>query len=161
MSLDRLNQLEELLSTLYEQKYALEEEADLTPRSISSNSIRTTYQKSYFRFWILGFGRWRVENYGGEGVVKWGFLNGVNEINYWLRFYWGLPMAIFRLDSLCQLLRSLGFDERIRGSHHIFTQDGIEEILNLQPKKGKAKAYQVKQVRDAILKYQLGGQDEN
>lgn len=32
-------------------------------------------------------------------------------------------------ESLCQLLFALGFDERIRGSHHIFTKDGIEEIL--------------------------------
>lgn len=59
--------------------------------------------------------------------------------------------------ELCQLLRSLGFDERIRGSHHIFTQEGIEEILNLQPKGSQAKAYQVKQVRVVIIKYQLGG----
>jgi hypothetical protein len=51
----------------------------------------------------------------------------------------------------------LGFDERIRGSHHIFTKEGVEEILNLQPKQGKAKAYQVKQVREMLLKYQLGG----
>ena len=49
------------------------------------------------------------------------------------------------------------WDERIRGSHHIFTKEGIEEILNLQPKQGKAKAYQVKQVREMLLKYQLGG----
>ena len=59
-------------------------------------------------------------------------------------------------DQLRQLLRSLGFTERISGSHHIFTQSGIEDILNLQPKKGKAKAYQVKQVRNVILKYHLG-----
>jgi hypothetical protein len=26
-------------------------------------------------------------------------------------------------DLLCQLLRTLGFDERIRGSHHIFSQE--------------------------------------
>jgi predicted RNA binding protein YcfA (HicA-like mRNA interferase family) len=65
-------------------------------------------------------------------------------------------------DQLCQLLHSLGFTERIRGSHHIFSQTGIEEILNLQPKQGKAKAYQVKQIRNVILKYQLGeDQDEN
>jgi hypothetical protein len=31
----------------------------------------------------------------------------------------------------------------------------VTEILNLQPKQGKAKAYQVKQVRDVILKYKL------
>jgi hypothetical protein len=64
-------------------------------------------------------------------------------------------------DSLCQLLCTLGFDERVRGSHHIFFKEGIEEILNLQPKQGKAKAYQVKQVRNLILKYQLGGPDED
>jgi len=33
--------------------------------------------------------------------------------------------------------------------------DGVEEILNLQPKRGKAKPYQVKQVRDLILRYRL------
>ncbi|BAY18771.1 hypothetical protein NIES21_46240 [Anabaenopsis circularis NIES-21] len=64
-------------------------------------------------------------------------------------------------EQLCQLLIKLGFDERIRGSHHIYTKDGIEEILNLQPKQGKAKAYQVKQVREVILKYELGEQDES
>jgi len=50
----------------------------------------------------------------------------------------------------------LGFGERIRGSHHIFSRDGVEEILNLQPKGSKAKPYQVKQVRHVILKYRLG-----
>ena len=44
-------------------------------------------------------------------------------------------------DQLCQLLCSLGFEERIRGSHHIFSKAGVEEILNLQPRQGKAKAY--------------------
>lgn len=60
-------------------------------------------------------------------------------------------------EQLCQLLIRLGFDERISGSHHIFTKEGVEEILNLQPKQGKAKAYQAKQVREMLLKYQLGG----
>jgi predicted RNA binding protein YcfA (HicA-like mRNA interferase family) len=64
-------------------------------------------------------------------------------------------------ESLRQLLKTLGFEERIRGSHHIFTQDGMEEILNLQPKQGKGKAYQVKQVRNIIVKYQLGGLDDD
>lgn len=64
-------------------------------------------------------------------------------------------------DQLCQLLKKLGFDERIRGSHHIFTQAGIEEILNLQPKQGKAKPYQIKQIRNLILKYKLGGDNGN
>jgi predicted RNA binding protein YcfA (HicA-like mRNA interferase family) len=62
--------------------------------------------------------------------------------------------------EICQLLIKLGFQERIRGSHHIFTKEGIEEIINLQPKGAKSKPYQVKQVRNLILKYRLGGQVE-
>lgn len=58
-------------------------------------------------------------------------------------------------DALRALLKSLGFDERVKGDHHIFTREGVEEILNLQPKSGKGKPYQVKQVRNAILKYSL------
>jgi predicted RNA binding protein YcfA (HicA-like mRNA interferase family) len=53
-----------------------------------------------------------------------------------------------------------GFDERVKGSHHIFTKDGVEEIINIQPIGSKAKAYQVKQVRNLILKYKLGASDE-
>ncbi len=64
-------------------------------------------------------------------------------------------------SELCRLLRNLGFDERIRGSHHIFIKDGIEEILNLQPRGSKAKPYQVKQMRNVILKYKLGGKDDS
>ncbi|MFQ4144366.1 type II toxin-antitoxin system HicA family toxin [Chlorogloeopsis sp. ULAP02] len=72
----------------------------------------------------------------------------------------GTSDANIPFEQLCQLLNQLGFDERIRGSHHIYTKEGIEEILNLQPKQGKAKAYQVKQVREVILKYQLGGKHD-
>lgn len=57
--------------------------------------------------------------------------------------------------ELCNLLRRFGFDERTKGDHHIFTMEGVEEILNLQPKESKAKSYQVKQVRNVILKYGL------
>jgi predicted RNA binding protein YcfA (HicA-like mRNA interferase family) len=49
----------------------------------------------------------------------------------------------------------LGFEERIKGSHHILTKDGVEEIINIQSKAGKAKPYQVKQVRTIIVKYKL------
>ena len=57
--------------------------------------------------------------------------------------------------TLCSLLKRLGFDERLKGDHHIFTREGVEEILNLQPKRGVAKPYQVKQVRLVILRYDL------
>jgi predicted RNA binding protein YcfA (HicA-like mRNA interferase family) len=61
----------------------------------------------------------------------------------------------FEFAELVNLLERLGFSLRIRGSHHIFFKDDIEEIINLQPDKNKAKSYQVKQVRNLILKYNL------
>lgn len=61
-----------------------------------------------------------------------------------------------RFRDLTALLKKLGFDQRVRGDHHIFTRDGIEEIINLQAKGSLSKAYQVKQVRQLILKYRLG-----
>jgi hypothetical protein len=76
-----------------------------------------------------------------------------------LRVVTGTSDAGIRFEELCSLLRSLGFTERIRGSHHIFTRDGVEEILNIQPQAGRAKPYQVKQVRGVILRYRLGGYD--
>lgn len=63
-------------------------------------------------------------------------------------------------DDLCQLLKRIGFEERIRGSHHNFSKDGIIEKINLQKDKANAKAYQVKQVRNIIAKYGLGGKLE-
>lgn len=63
-------------------------------------------------------------------------------------------------DGLRRLLGRLGFEERMRGSHHIFTKAGVEEILNLQPKGRNAKAYQVKQVRAVIVKYRLAGETD-
>ena len=63
----------------------------------------------------------------------------------------------FRL--LCNLLLGLGFDLRIKGSHHVFTRSDIAEIISLQPKGSKAKVYQVRQVRGIFLKYRIGVQD--
>ncbi len=59
--------------------------------------------------------------------------------------------------DLRHLLKRLGFAERMKGSHHIFTKEDVEEILNLQPDDSKAKPYQVKQARGVIRKYRLGG----
>jgi len=59
-------------------------------------------------------------------------------------------------DVACNLLISFGFEKRINGSHHIFFKDGVKDILNLQPKDGKVKPYQVKQIRDIIIIYKLG-----
>lgn len=70
----------------------------------------------------------------------------------------GTAATSVRFGDLCQLLISLGFEERVRGDHHIFTKDGVVEILNLQPRGSLAKPYQVKQVRNVILHYRLADQ---
>lgn len=61
----------------------------------------------------------------------------------------------FDFDDLIKLLLDLEFQLRIKGSHHIFTKVGVIEILNLQAVGGKAKPYQVKQVRELLIKYKL------
>ncbi|MFO7478185.1 MAG: type II toxin-antitoxin system HicA family toxin [Methyloceanibacter sp.] len=61
-------------------------------------------------------------------------------------------------DDLTALLVSFGFQKRIKGSHHVFSKDGVEEIINIQPSGDKAKPYQVKQVRAVIVKYKLSGE---
>ena len=58
--------------------------------------------------------------------------------------------------DVCALMTGLGFQERVRGDHHIFSKTGVHEIINLQPRGSKAKPYQVKQVRNLITKYRLG-----
>lgn len=60
-------------------------------------------------------------------------------------------------SDLQVLLERLGFQCRIRGDHFIYTKDGVEEIINIQPAGNQAKPYQVKQVRGIILRYQMGG----
>ncbi len=60
---------------------------------------------------------------------------------------------------MCTLLVRLGFDERIKGDHHIFSCEGVVGIINLQPRYNKAKPYQVKQVRSILVKYHLGERD--
>jgi virulence-associated protein VapD len=71
----------------------------------------------------------------------------------------GTSDANVAFDDLCQLLRRMGFEERTRGSHHIFRRQGVEEKVNLQRDGDKAKVYQVRQVRAVILKYGFGGEE--
>jgi len=62
-------------------------------------------------------------------------------------------------DDLRSVLVRLGFDERVRGSHHLYRKEGVEEKINLQRGGSKAKLYQVRQVRAIILKYHLAGEE--
>jgi hypothetical protein len=72
----------------------------------------------------------------------------------------GTSDANIRFDDLRSLLVDLGFEERIKGSHHIFTLEGKEAALNLPPDGSKAKPYQVKQVRRIIIDQELATDEE-
>lgn len=74
-----------------------------------------------------------------------------------LRVLEGVSDANIRFADMRRLLHRLEFQERVRGSHHIFSRPDVDEILNLQPKGPKAKPYQVRQVRNVILKYRMAG----
>ncbi len=76
-----------------------------------------------------------------------------------LKILSGISDTNIQFSELCQLLERLGFEERVSGDHHIFTRENVVEIINLQPKAGMAKAYQVRQVRALLVKYRLGEQD--
>jgi predicted RNA binding protein YcfA (HicA-like mRNA interferase family) len=59
------------------------------------------------------------------------------------------------------LLKRLGFQERAKGSHHIFSREGVDEMLNLQAGGNKCKPYQVKQVRKVLIHDRLAGQADD
>jgi predicted RNA binding protein YcfA (HicA-like mRNA interferase family) len=67
----------------------------------------------------------------------------------------GRSDAAIRFDDLCRLLESLGFEKRVKGSHHLFRKAGLEEMINLQRDGNHAKPYQIRQVRLVIRKYRL------
>jgi predicted RNA binding protein YcfA (HicA-like mRNA interferase family) len=68
----------------------------------------------------------------------------------------GRSDANIAFEDLCNLLLHLGFELRVRGSHHLFRKADIVEKINLQRDGSKAKPYQVRQVRNVIVKYKLG-----
>jgi len=70
----------------------------------------------------------------------------------------GTSDANIAFDDIRGMLLHLGFEERIRGSHHMYRKQGIEEKINIQRSGNKAKPYQVRQVRELLLKYRLVGE---
>ena len=60
-----------------------------------------------------------------------------------------------KFKELQTLLLQLGLKERIKGDHFIYIKHNTGEIINIQPVGNMAKGYQVKQVRDFILKHRL------
>jgi predicted RNA binding protein YcfA (HicA-like mRNA interferase family) len=54
------------------------------------------------------------------------------------------------------LAKAFGFRlSRINGRHHIFVHQDVRELVNLQDARGKAKAYQVRQLLDLAERYNL------
>ena len=74
-----------------------------------------------------------------------------------LRILQGQSDANINFDELRSFLQWLGFEERIRGSHHIFRRRAVRELINLQREGSKAKVYQVRQVRNVVVRYGLEG----
>jgi hypothetical protein len=75
-----------------------------------------------------------------------------------LKLLRGTSDASFAFDDLRYILEKLQFDERIRGSHHIYDREDIPELVNLQRHGKDAKPYQVRDVRDLIIRHGLGGE---
>ena len=65
--------------------------------------------------------------------------------------------ANIRFRDLRQLLKALGFEERIKGSHHTFRRADVRARINIQRAGGHAKPYQVRQVRRILEEYDIGG----
>lgn len=60
-------------------------------------------------------------------------------------------LANVNFDDAQRLVEALGFSlDRVHGSHHIYRHPGIRERINLQPRGGNAKPYQLRQLLHLI-----------
>ena len=63
----------------------------------------------------------------------------------------GEAMNNFSISDLDTLLQGLGFEhKRSNGSHHFYAHPSINEPVNIQDKAGKAKPYQLRQIRKIV-----------
>jgi len=61
-----------------------------------------------------------------------------------------------RFSDVTRLVERFGFKlSRVKGSHHIFSNPSVPELVNLQSVNGKCNPYQVRQVLDLIDRYNL------
>jgi HicA-like toxin of HicAB toxin-antitoxin system len=64
-------------------------------------------------------------------------------------------------DDFCELVQAFGFRPgRSRGSHQTFSHPATSEMLNLQPRYGEAKSYQIRQFLRLVERYNLRLEDE-
>lgn len=71
----------------------------------------------------------------------------------------GMQDNNIKFKDLQNLLDSLGFEHRIKGDHFIYFYKNIPDNINIQPAGSKAKPYQVRQIRNYLLKYHIGLQE--
>lgn len=65
-----------------------------------------------------------------------------------------------RFADVVSLVEALGFErQRTEGSHQLFWHKGILEELNLQTRKGEAKAYQLRYLVRLVERYNLKLED--
>ena len=65
-----------------------------------------------------------------------------------------------KFNDFITLVEAFGFvQERTRGSHSIYKNHKINKHLNLQPKKGMAKPYQIDQFLEIIQNFNLDLED--
>jgi predicted RNA binding protein YcfA (HicA-like mRNA interferase family) len=65
-----------------------------------------------------------------------------------------------RFSDFVSLVNAFGFElQRVNGSHHIFAQPNVPELLNLQNQKGEVKPYQVRQFLKLVEQYNLRMED--
>ena len=64
-------------------------------------------------------------------------------------------------SDMTNLVEGFGFRLiRVNGSHHIFGRTGIPRTINLQPDRGDAKPYQIRQFLKLVEGYGLVLEDE-
>ncbi|MYD55101.1 MAG: type II toxin-antitoxin system HicA family toxin [Chloroflexi bacterium] len=67
----------------------------------------------------------------------------------------GRNLANIRFADVPALLVRMGFEERIRGSHHSYRMAGVVDKVNLQPIGPDAKPYQLRELRKTLLSHDL------
>ena len=78
-----------------------------------------------------------------------------------------LPKALsspknVRFNEMVTLVEAFGFRlSRVKGSHHIFVDPQVRELVNLQNEDGKAKPYQIRQFLRLVERYNLTMEDES
>ncbi len=65
-----------------------------------------------------------------------------------------------KFTEFVHLVEAFGFHlSRIKGSHHMFANPDVDELVNIQDVNGEAKPYQIKQFLELVEEYDLRLED--